>query len=52
MKRICVFCGSSDGTDPLITKAAIELADALLQRNNHLIYGALKLVSWVQLPKE
>jgi uncharacterized protein (TIGR00730 family) len=43
MKRICVFCGSSDGTDPLITKAAIELADALLQRNNHLIYGGAKI---------
>ena len=43
MRCICVFCGSSDGTDPLITKAAIELADALLQRNNHLIYGGAKI---------
>ena len=31
MKSICVFCGSSDGNDPLITKAAIALADALLE---------------------
>ena len=30
MKSICVFCGSSDGNDPLITKAAIALADAAI----------------------
>jgi len=43
MKSICVFCGSSDGNDPLITKAAIALADALLERNNHLVYGGAKI---------
>ena len=43
MKSICVFCGSSDGTDPLIKKAAITLADALLERDNHLVYGGAKI---------
>ena len=43
MKSICVFCGSSDGNDPLITKAAIALADALLERNSHLVYGGAKI---------
>ena len=43
MKSICVFCGSSDGTDPLIKNAAIARADALLERDNHLVYGGAKI---------
>ena len=52
MKSICVFCGSSDGNDPLITKAAIALADALLERNNHLMNGGVKFVLGAPLLKE
>ncbi len=43
MKSICVFCGSSDGKDPKITRAAIALGEALLQRGNHLVYGGAKI---------
>ena len=43
MKRICVFCGSSDGKDLLIKEAAIELGEAMLQRQNELVYGGAKI---------
>ncbi|GER60852.1 TIGR00730 family Rossman fold protein [Patiriisocius marinus] len=43
LKYICVFCGSSDGKDPLITRAAIELGRAMVSHNMHLVYGGAKI---------
>jgi len=39
MKNICVFCGSSMGTDPLYRKKAEELADYLIAHDYNLVYG-------------
>lgn len=43
MNRICVFCGSSDGSDPEITKAAIKLGNEMVSRNQSLVYGGAKI---------
>lgn len=40
MRRVCVFCGSSPGRDPLYSEAARELAGALTRRKIGLVYGA------------
>ena len=39
MKSICVFCGSSLGTDPAIVQAARELGTTLAGRKITLVYG-------------
>ena len=39
MKRICVFCGSSIGNNPVFTEAAISLAGLLASRGIGLVYG-------------
>jgi uncharacterized protein (TIGR00730 family) len=39
MKRICVFCGSSVGRDPVYQHAARALGDALVDRGLGLVYG-------------
>jgi len=39
MKRVCVFCGSNDGTVPGHTDLAIELGQLLAQRDIELVYG-------------
>jgi uncharacterized protein (TIGR00730 family) len=39
MKRICVFCGSSAGTDPAYRASAEELGAELARRNLGLVYG-------------
>ena len=39
MKRICVFCGSSEGGRPEYCAAAEEMAAELVQRNIGLVYG-------------
>lgn len=39
MKRICVFCGSSSGTDPAYAGAATRLGATLARRGLELIYG-------------
>jgi len=39
MKSICVFCGSSTGTDPLYAEAARRMGDALVGRELTLVYG-------------
>lgn len=39
MKRICVFCGSSLGSRPEYTEAAVTLGGLLARRNIGLIYG-------------
>jgi uncharacterized protein (TIGR00730 family) len=39
MKRICVFCGSSSGTDPRYAEAARALGRAIAGRGLELVYG-------------
>ena len=39
MKRICVFCGSQVGTNPLYRQAAQDLGHLLVQRGSGLVYG-------------
>jgi uncharacterized protein (TIGR00730 family) len=39
MKRICVFCGSSMGNDPVYEGAALNLGDVLAMRGLGLVYG-------------
>ncbi|MBF0441023.1 MAG: TIGR00730 family Rossman fold protein [Oligoflexales bacterium] len=39
MKRICVYCGSNSGKNPLFEKAAIELGNLIAQRGYELVYG-------------
>jgi len=38
-KRICVFCGSSAGTDPAFSAAAKKVGEGLAQRGLELVYG-------------
>jgi uncharacterized protein (TIGR00730 family) len=37
--RVCVFCGSTPGTDERYVKAAAELADVLAQAGVDIVYG-------------
>jgi uncharacterized protein (TIGR00730 family) len=39
MKRICVFCGSSEGSGPEYRAAAEEMGRELVRRNIGLVYG-------------
>ena len=39
MQSICVFCGSSFGTDPAFRRAAESLGEALARRDVTLVYG-------------
>ncbi len=39
MKKICVFCGSSMGIDPIYKEKAEKLAEHLIQNDMTLIYG-------------
>ena len=39
MKRVCVFCGSSPGRDPLYRDAASRLARTLVARRLGLVFG-------------
>ena len=39
MRRICVFCGSSKGNNPLYAEAARAMGTALLHNNLGLVYG-------------
>ena len=39
MRRVCVFAGSSRGTDPAYADAAAALGDALVRRGLGLVYG-------------
>jgi uncharacterized protein (TIGR00730 family) len=39
MQRICVYCGSSQGTDDRYTEAARDLADVLVQNKLEVVYG-------------
>ena len=39
LDSVCVFCGSSMGSDPVFAEAARELGAALAQRGIRLVYG-------------
>ncbi len=39
MKRVCVFCGSSKGSDPAYADAARALATELVRRGMGIVYG-------------
>lgn len=39
MKRVCVFCGSSVGNDPVYRQAAQAFGEALAERGLGLVYG-------------
>lgn len=39
LKSLCVFCGSSPGSDPLHLDSALRLGRALVGRNVKLVYG-------------
>lgn len=39
IERLCVFCGSSGGTNPAILAATVELGALLAQRGIELVYG-------------
>ena len=39
MQRLCVFCGSCDGFDPIYREAAISLAQTLAREGIGLVYG-------------
>lgn len=39
MKRICVYCGSSDGARPVYADAACHLAEVLYEQGLELVYG-------------
>jgi predicted Rossmann-fold nucleotide-binding protein len=43
MKRICVFCGSSHGTDPAYVEAAKKLARCFVEKKLELVYGGSNL---------
>lgn len=39
MKRVCVFCGSNAGADPVYTRAAAEFGARLARRGVSVVYG-------------
>lgn len=43
MKSISVFCGSSEGSDPIIIEQAYKLGNTLASLNIALVYGAAKI---------
>ncbi|MBD1866029.1 TIGR00730 family Rossman fold protein [Cyanobacteria bacterium FACHB-471] len=43
MKRVCVFCGSNQGTNPAYGFAAEQLGKLLAQQNIGLVYGGGKV---------
>lgn len=43
LKKICVFCGSSEGNDLAITEASKKLGEIFAERNITLVYGAAKI---------
>ena len=39
MKKICVFCGSSSGKNPVYSNAALEIGDYFVNNSISLVYG-------------
>jgi len=56
MKKVCIFCGSSMGFDPIYREKAAELAEALAERQCELLYGGgsvglMKIIADVMLQR-
>ena len=54
MKKICIFCGSSMGFDPIYKEKAKELGQAMAERQCELLYGGgsvglMKIIADVML---
>ena len=54
MKKICIFCGSSMGFNPIYQEKAVELGQALADRHCELLYGGgsvglMKIIADVML---
>jgi cytokinin riboside 5'-monophosphate phosphoribohydrolase len=43
MKRICVFCSSSDAVDVKYKNAAVEIGQNIVKNNYELVYGGAKV---------
>jgi uncharacterized protein (TIGR00730 family) len=42
LNKICVFCGSNSGTNPVYTAAAVNLGQLIAARGSALVYGGAK----------
>ena len=42
MKRVCVFCGSSKGSDAAYMKSAQRLGQEIAKRDMQLVYGGAR----------
>jgi hypothetical protein len=42
-RSVCVFCASSNGTDPIFLEAAKALGHAIAERGWHLVYGGAEV---------
>ena len=56
MKKICIFCGSSMGFDPIYRQKAAELGQAMADRQCELLYGGgsvglMKIIADVMLER-
>ena len=54
MKKICIFCGSSMGFDPVYREKAVELGKAMVEKQCELLYGGgsvglMKIIADVML---
>ena len=54
MKKICIFCGSSMGFDPVYREKAVELGQAMVEKQCELLYGGgsvglMKIIADVML---
>ena len=57
MKKICIFCGSSMGHNPLYREKAAKLAEAMADRQCELLYGGgsvglMKILADVMLQRQ
>ena len=57
MKKICIFCGSSMGHNPLYREKAAALAEAMADRQCELLYGGgsvglMKIIADVMLQRQ
>ena len=43
MKRVCVYCGSSAGSDPIYLQSATDLGKALVRYDIGLVYGGASI---------
>ena len=57
MKKICIFCGSSMGHDPVYREKADELVEAMAEKQCELLYGGgsvglMKIIADVMLQRQ